>query len=84
MKDFTYIVKLHHVGMPDFLENSDFAVDSLQICVILDLVLFQNLDCDLNSLREQETYLFARRLVCSGLNFPKSALPFCLSYTFEN
>lgn len=79
MKDFTYVVQLHHIRMPDFLENGDLAVDALQIGVILDFVLLQDLNCNLNALRPQETYLFARRLVRPGLNFPKSALAFCLS-----
>lgn len=43
----TYIVELHNVWMPDFLENRDLPIDPFQVCVVLDLLFLEDFDSDL-------------------------------------
>ena len=43
----TYIVELHNVWMPDFLENRDLSIDPFQVCVVLDLLFLEDFDSDL-------------------------------------
>lgn len=44
-----YIIKLNHVRVSDSLKDSDFPVYPLKVCLVLDLILLQNLDCNLYS-----------------------------------
>ena len=61
----SYIIKLHDVAVPNLLQNGDLTVNSLQISVVLDLLLLQNLDCNLHntvesSLSDLPSLLLAR------------------------
>ena len=38
-------VQLDNIGMPDHLKNMDFSSHSLNVINVLNLVLFQDLDC---------------------------------------
>ena len=53
-----------------FLQDRDFSVDSIDIRLVLDLVLFQNLDGN----------LVASYNVCTLLYLSKRSLPLCLAY----
>lgn len=41
------LIQLHDVWVPHDLQNLDFAHDPCDVCLLLDLIFFQNFDCDL-------------------------------------
>ena len=47
----SYLEKLNDVRMPDFFQDSDFPVDTVQICMVLYFVFLQDFDSHLNKMK---------------------------------
>ena len=54
---FNDLIELNDIRMPDFLENFYFSSNTFHILLIVDFVLLENLDSDLNYIKEFKTYL---------------------------
>lgn len=60
---FNDFVQLNHVGVAHLLKNFDFTSYALNVFLVMDLVLLENLDCD----------LLAGKGVLAELALPKSS-----------
>ena len=54
---FDDLIELNDIWMPDFLENFYLSSNTFHILLIVDFVLLENLDSDLNYIKEFKTYL---------------------------
>lgn len=73
----TYIVELHNVRVPHFLQDRDFTVYALQVCMVLDLVFLEDLDSDLQLFQLTIIPTFSPVGWCvPAFTFPKVPFPF--------